>query len=97
MIVGTARVVLRMPENHSLKDKRQVVKSLLAQVRNRFQVSAAEVESQDQWQLAVLGLATVSNSASQADEVIGRALHFIEMTHHDAELIDVQTEIVQSL
>lgn len=97
MVVGTARVVLHLPASHSLKDKRQVMKSLLAQVQRQFQISAAEIERQDQWQIGVLGLAYVSSSASHADEVIAHAVGFIASRNVDAELLDYETEIVHAL
>ncbi|HEX6507569.1 MAG TPA: DUF503 domain-containing protein [Chloroflexota bacterium] len=92
-----ARVVLHMPGNRSLKDKRQIVKSLLALVQQRFAVSAAEVERQDQWQVGVLGLACVSNEAKHVDQVLAKAVGFIQTTRPDAEMLEVETEILHAL
>jgi uncharacterized protein YlxP (DUF503 family) len=92
MVVGVARVVLHMPASHSLKDKRQVMKSLIAQVQQRFQIAAAEVEQQEQWQVGVIGLACVSNSAAHADEIIARAVGFLESRRTDAQVLDYATE-----
>ena len=61
MHVSVCQINLRLPENHSLKGKRQVVKSIIARLQNRYKVSVAEVENQDLWQLATLGVACVSN------------------------------------
>jgi uncharacterized protein YlxP (DUF503 family) len=97
MVIGTARVVLHLPASGSLKDKRQVVKSLLAQVQREFHVAAAEVEEQDRIQLAVLGLACVSTDARHADEVIAKAVHFVQRRATEAELLDYATEIVHAL
>jgi uncharacterized protein YlxP (DUF503 family) len=97
MIVGTARIVLHIPGSLSLKDKRQVMKSVLAQVQREFGVAAAEIERQDQWQIGVLGLAYVSTSAAHADEVIAKAVDFIEARGRDAELLDYQTEVLHAL
>ena len=75
MIVGTLRVRLLIREARSLKDKRQVVKSIKDRLRNHFNVSVAEVEAQDSRQLAVLGMALVSNEAHHVkiwDEVKAR-------------------------
>jgi uncharacterized protein len=94
VVVGTCRIVLRLPENHSLKGKRMVVRSVLARVRNEFSVSAAEVEAQDSWQLVVLGLAYVSNEAAHAHEVLTKAVSFVERAAPDGELLDFQIEIL---
>jgi uncharacterized protein YlxP (DUF503 family) len=94
MMVGVARVVLLMPENASLKDKRQVVKSLLARLRQTFQLSAAEVDTQDSWRTATLGLAFVANDARFAEQVLSKALSFIETTRLDAEVGSCETEFI---
>ncbi|MGI9028933.1 MAG: DUF503 domain-containing protein [Ilumatobacteraceae bacterium] len=70
-------VELRILDAHSLKDKRQVVKSLVETARRRFGISAAEVGAQDSWQRAVLGFAVVASSAGQADHVLDDVDRFI--------------------
>lgn len=97
MIVGAAKVTIHMPSSQSLKDKRQVVKSLIAQVQNQFQISIAEIERQDQWQIGVLGLSYVSNSAGHADEVLARAIGFLSTRKIDAYVLDYETEIIHAL
>ena len=97
MVIGTARLVLHLPDSHSLKDKRRVVKSLLAQVQRKFQVAAAEVDQHDQWQIGVLGIAYVSTSAGHADEVIARAVNFISSRVAEADLLEYQTEVIHAL
>lgn len=97
MVIGAARVVLRLAENESLKGKRQVVKSLLARLRNTFGVAAAEVDTLDSWHTTTLGFAYVSNDARHADEVMGKVLNYIEDTRLDAEVLSFDTEVVQVL
>jgi uncharacterized protein len=97
MIVGVCRIQLRLPENHSLKGKRQVVKSLIARLHNSFDVSAAEIDDNELWQLASLGVACVSNSSAHTAEVLAGVLRFIETTRPDLELVDYETEILQGL
>lgn len=63
-------VQIRIPASQSLKDRRQVVRSLLAVIRERFHVSAAEVGGQDTWQLATLGFAVVASEVRIAEETI---------------------------
>ncbi len=94
MVVGACRISLRIPENHSLKGKRMILRSILTRVRNEFGVTAAEVEAQDLWQRAVIGLAYVSNDASHANEVLSKAVNFIQRAHGDAELLDYEIEIL---
>jgi uncharacterized protein YlxP (DUF503 family) len=91
MIVGLCRVKLRLPENHSLKGKRQVIKSLIARLHNRFNVSAAEVEDMDSWQIATLGVACASNDERHADQVLASVVAFIRNERLDAEILDVET------
>jgi uncharacterized protein YlxP (DUF503 family) len=93
MIIGALRVVLDLPESGSLKDKRHVVKSLLARLTNQFRVSAAEIEALDNPQHAVLGVAYVSNSAAHANEVLSKAVNFIEANVEEGNLADYQLEI----
>ncbi len=94
MIVGTLRVVLYLPENYSLKDKRQDVRSLLARVINQFHVSAAEVGELDQWERAIIGIAYVSNNARHANEVLSKVVNFIESNLPEGGIEDYQIEIV---
>ena len=68
---------VRIEHAHSLKDKRQVVKSLLETARRRFAVSAAEVGSQDSWQRAQLGFAVVSSTVRQAEDVMESVDRFV--------------------
>jgi uncharacterized protein YlxP (DUF503 family) len=97
MVVGVARVTLHLPASQSLKDKRQVVRSILAQVIDRFEVAASEVDRHDQWQIAVIGIACISTAASHADERIAKTVGFIASRKLDAEVLDYETEIIHAL
>jgi uncharacterized protein YlxP (DUF503 family) len=88
MIVGTATVELSIPGNGSLKGKRRVVKSLLARLHREFNISAAEVDANDAWQRAVIGLACVSNSTEQVHKVLTRAIMAMEHWRMDADVVD---------
>ncbi|TFG46299.1 MAG: DUF503 domain-containing protein [Dehalococcoidia bacterium] len=94
MNVGVLQFSIRLPESHSLKEKRQVVKSLVAQVNNRYNVSAAEVDDQDLWQTARIGAACLSNDKRHTNEVLNKALAFastfdLEMLESNIEIIDI--------
>jgi hypothetical protein len=88
------RFSLRIPESGSLKDKRQVVRSVAQRVRNKFQVAVAEVDDHDAWQRATIGVACVSNSARHCDDVLREIVAFIEGSRLDAEVLDVETEVL---
>jgi hypothetical protein len=92
MVVGAARVELHVHGSQSLKEKRGVVRSITQRVRNRFNVSVAEVGGQDTWQRAVLGLAVAANEAPAARRRLEEAIEFIEGLHL-AEVLDQEVEI----
>lgn len=94
MHVGTARIILRLPESSSLKDKRQVVRSTTERIRNRFNVAIAEIETQDSWRTATLGLVCVSGDARHTQEMLDKVVSFIEEERLDAEVGDVETELI---
>jgi uncharacterized protein YlxP (DUF503 family) len=94
MHIGVMHITLRLPENHSLKGKRQVVKSVVARLHNQFNVSAAEVDELDVWQIAGIGVCCVSNSAAHADQMLASVIEFIERTRPDLELVDYETEVI---
>ena len=97
MHVAMCLVTLRLAENHSLKGKRKVVQSAIQRVRQRFNVSIAEVGEQDRWQTAVLGFTCVNSDRAHLEETVSRAVALIEDTARgDAELLDVETELVQA-
>jgi len=94
MQIGACVVTLHLPAARSLKDKRQVIRSLMERLRRQFNVAIAEVEEQDTWQTAVLGLAVVSNEAGHAQRQIDRILDAIEQTRLDAEVVDRQVDVM---
>ena len=94
MHVGVCIIDLRLPGNGSLKGKRRVVKSIVSRVTREFNVSVAEVEDQDLWQRAVLGVACVSSSASYAHGQLERVVQWIEEQRLDVELLDYQIELL---
>jgi uncharacterized protein YlxP (DUF503 family) len=92
--VGIARLSLVLAEGSSLKDKRMVVRSVVQRARNRFNAAVSEVESLNSLRTATLGIAVVSNDARHADEMLNKIVHFIEEERLDAEVGDLQTEII---
>jgi uncharacterized protein YlxP (DUF503 family) len=94
MSVALCRLTLRLPENASLKGKRQVIKSIQQRLRNRFNVSVAEVEHNDLWQLAGLHVCAVANNASHAQEVVAKAVDYLAELRLDVEIVEEDTEIL---
>jgi uncharacterized protein YlxP (DUF503 family) len=92
MKVGSLRVRLLVRESRSLKDKRQVVRSIKDRLRNAFNVSVAEIEELDHRQLAVLGFAMVSNDGSVIRHAFDEILKALRC-HPVAEMIDHEIEI----
>ncbi len=72
MFVGALRLELYLPQCRSLKEKRQVLKSIIDRTRSRFNVAVAEVDKHDLWQLSSLGVTCVSNSEYAARETLLR-------------------------
>jgi uncharacterized protein YlxP (DUF503 family) len=96
MNVGACLITLRLPENDSLKGKRQVIKSLVTRLHSRFNVSVAEVDNNESWQIASLGVTCVSNSSRHVNEVVSKVVAFIERSHLNAEVLDYEVELLQA-
>ena len=93
MVIGLCHLELLIHGNFSLKGKRQVIKSVVDRARQRFNISIAEVEDQDLWQKAVLGICTVSNDRQRVNSILDQVVDFIENTNL-AEITDSQIEII---
>jgi hypothetical protein len=91
--VAVGTVELHLPAVGSLKGKRHVLKGLKEKLRHRFEISVAEVDHLDSWQRATLALACVSGDSRHANEVISKALDFIE-DNVEGYVIDMQVEIL---
>lgn len=78
MVVGICSVTLALAENHSLKGKRSVLRSIKDRVRGRFNVSIAEVDDLDSWQRATLGVACVAGERAQVERQLAFVATFIE-------------------
>ncbi len=94
MVIGACEITLHLPECHSLKDKRQVIKSVMARVRNQFEVAIAEVDENDRWQIAILGVSCVSNSGQHAGEILEHIQRYIEETRPDVIISNIETEVM---
>jgi hypothetical protein len=93
MVIGVCTILLRIPQSHSLKDKRQVLRSLTSRVRSTFNVSIAEVDQLAAWQSATLGVACVSSDRDYAHGLLTKVAEAISTYRMDAELYDYRIEL----
>jgi hypothetical protein len=92
MIVGTCLIDIRLNGTRSLKDKRRVIQSLLTRLNREFGLACAEVGDNDIWGRALLGLAYVSNEGRHAEEVLRRAVLWLE-GNIDGEVLSSEIEV----
>jgi uncharacterized protein len=93
MVVGVLEIRLAIRQAQSLKDKRQVVKSLRDRIRHEFNVSVSEVDAMDLRQTAVLGVTVATNEAVFANQVLAKVVDYVRRSP-DAELVHYETEIL---
>ena len=93
MSVGVCRLKIHIPGSRSLKDKRSVVKSLIARLRQQFNLSIAEVDDHELWQIATISLACVSNRNDRVDEVLSSAISLIGRDFPTIEIIEKEIDI----
>jgi uncharacterized protein YlxP (DUF503 family) len=94
MVIGACTLELHIPGNGSLKGKRQIIRSLVARLRNEFNVSVAEVGALDAWQSAIIGVVCVSNDSDYAHGQLTRVARWVETNRLDCDLVDYQIEIL---
>lgn len=95
MFIGVARFELFIPAARSLKDKRQVLRSITQNVKNRFVVSIAEVDHQDLWQRTALGVSCVSSTSGQCRKILQEVEKTVGRAAIDgAEIIDRNLQVV---
>ena len=94
MNAGICRIKLHLSGSQSLKDKRRVVKSIISRLRSKYNISIAEVDDQDLWQLVTLGITCVSNHSQHIDETLSKVMSFIINNYPELEIVDHQTEIL---
>lgn len=87
MIIGVMTVEFELSQVSSLKGKRAILNRLKSRTRNQFNVSIAEVEANDVWNVACIGFATVANNRTYANQVMDKVLDFLE-TIRDCTIVD---------
>jgi len=94
MHTGTCKIELYLPMNQDLKGKRRIVKSLSDQIRSRFNVSVSEIENNELWQIATIGIAIISNKIIILNRTFDQIFSFIESSNHDLNIISHDIEII---
>ena len=97
MNVGACKIRLRLPENGTLKGKRQAARSITSRIRNKFNVSIAEVDENDAHQTLVLGVSYVSNDSRHANQVLSNVVEYVQHLRGDAELLDYEVDIISGV
>lgn len=92
MTVGILEVKLHAPFVHSLKEKRMVLKSLIAKLRNKFNLSVCECAEHDIHQILVIGIAVVTNHTAECDRLLNQIINYIE-ENSEAVILDIFREI----
>lgn len=93
MVIGVCKVVLSIDDVFSLKEKRHIIKSMIERLKSRYNASVAEVDLNDKWKNAVIGISCVSNESGHADSMMANMVNFIENDGR-AVLVDYSTEII---
>jgi uncharacterized protein len=93
MPIGLLTLEIYLPEAHSLKDKRQVLRSLKDRLRGKFNVAVAELEGQDSWQRSVVGVVSLANNAGFLEQAMRSVLEESER-HLGRDLAGHELEIL---
>ncbi len=94
MLAGICEYQLFLPNAHSLKQKRMLIKSLLARLHNKFNAAACEAAEQELWQSAVIGVAVVGNSRRHIESMLDNITDFVEGFSPEIELVSVQKDVL---
>ena len=94
MAIGILTLHMFLPDSASLKDKRSRLKPLLARLHREFNVSAAEIDFQDQWHEAIIACAIVSNNKIHNEQVLQKIIAYIETHFEDLQILKQSIELI---
>ena len=94
MVIGVCTIELYLPENQSLKGKRQIVNSLKGKLQHRFNISIAEIDHLDVWQRATLGVSMISKDQVHVDRELNKMIQFIESSNFAVYFMDYSLEFL---
>ena len=92
--IGLCTIDLSLPEVHSLKQKRSILKSIIHRMRNKFNVSVAEIDHQDQWQSATLSFVAVSNTNRHVQQIVTQVNNWIEAQESEFIITNISVEFL---
>ncbi|UNC91837.1 DUF503 domain-containing protein [Candidatus Contubernalis alkaliaceticus] len=93
MVIGLCTLEMFFPNLQSLKDKRRILKSIQAKLRQKYNISVAEIGDHDKWQKTTLAVACVSNDSGFASQVVNQIVRELE-NHKEGYVIDFKVEII---
>jgi len=93
MVIGICQLDLRIPENHSLKGKRHVIRKMIDRVRHRFNVAISEVGDNDLWQRTQIGICVVGNDRRHVNSNLDKVIDFVEKMNF-VEMLGTEIEIL---
>jgi len=93
MTVGILQIDLFLAENHSLKEKRMILKSLKTRLHNTFNVAVSELDYHDKWQRTSIGIVSIGNEKKAIDSMLAKIVEFVERDR-SVEIIDYSTELL---
>jgi uncharacterized protein YlxP (DUF503 family) len=94
LTIGFCRLELYLPAAASLKDRRRVARSMTARIRNKFNVAISELGGDRQWRYLTLGVCSLSNDSSHANQILSWVVSYVEESRDDFELLDYATEMI---
>ncbi|MGD0487977.1 MAG: DUF503 domain-containing protein [Syntrophorhabdales bacterium] len=93
MVVGLSRLVIFLPENHSLKEKRQAITRIVERTKGRFNISIMEIDQTNLWQKATIGFAVIGVKQDHVNSTIENVSRYIE-SMYIGKVIGSRTEIM---
>lgn len=93
MVIGSLVLEVYIPQAHSLKEKRMVIRPIIEKLRNKFNVSVAEVDNQDSWQSATIAVVTVSTDKKHMEKILQQVIKFLDENFPDLH-INIYKEII---
>lgn len=93
MIIGACTLKLIIYESNSLKDKRQIIRSIIDRIKSKFNVSIAEIELNDSWQRSIIGFTCVSNSTNHANQIVSNVIKYVDEDSR-VEIVEENIEIL---
>lgn len=94
MVIGVCSIELYLPDSASLKNKRSILKGLIARLHKEFNVSCAELDYHDVWQSALLGVAVIANDSTHIERVLENTVVWIEKNRPDLTVVDHHIELI---